>query len=180
MNEKPVNLIGVKLMLFIGVIILIVSQLFVFYLGVDSDMHIVSGMVVLFAYAKCILVQYFVEGWILNSLMSRQRLILKLPRPLFFAYASLILMLIIGIKLAGDMGDDPLFARAQINMYLILSCFALGILGSIIFWFQGMALWTTVEGEYSLRMKFKDQGKTPEEIEERIKKLKEIGILPKD
>lgn len=180
MDEKPVNLIGVKLMLFIGVIILIVSQLFALYLGVDSGMHMVGGVVVLLAYTKFIMAQFFVQGWVLHGLMKRQRLIFKLPRRLFIPYAFFIFLIVIGVKLTGDLGDDPSFASTQINMYLIWSCYALGILGSLIFWFQGMALWTALEGEHTIRMKFEAEGKTPEEIEERINKLKEIGVLPKE
>lgn len=155
-------------------IILLVICSLVFSAVVDANgsfYYVVMPIMACFFFGKFALTMMFCQGW---KIFNR-KMVLGLPVVLFIFYTVVIALLICMTVLNQGMSDFP---EAQKNINVFIFNASIGVLGSLIAWFAGIKNWMAGGSEYDARMEFKNKGNSEQEIEEKIVKLKNLGLFP--
>ena len=147
----------VTAIVFVGTLVIGINDAMIFFANI---------MIALSVFGTLALVMTGFQGW---KTFGR-RTIYGLPRLLFVFYA--IVFSLAGMLFIFSIQMDP-----QKNVMSLSLAFMTGLIGSLFAWYFGVNEWVASRREDDARLEFKKRGYTPEKIEWRIKRLKELKVI---
>ena len=169
---KNVSQNGSRVMYTTMILLVVCSLVFSAVVNANGAFYyVVMPVMACFFFGKFALAMMFCQGW---KLFNR-KMVLGLPTGLLLYYIIIAVILISMLIANQGMSDFP---ADQKNLNVFIFNASIGVLGSLIAWFADIKNWMAGGSEYDARIELKSKGNSEQEIEEKIIKLKNYGLIP--
>ncbi|USN94882.1 MAG: hypothetical protein H6791_00430 [Candidatus Nomurabacteria bacterium] len=163
---------GSRAMSTAAIFAIIISVVGSLILRVNTENMVMDVLLGLFVFGKFAMTMMFTQGW----KVFNHKTILGMPRLLFVFYIIVGTLLVSIFVTSRQFGPD-LASSAKNILGFVISASA-GLIGTLYMWYAGVNEWMAGGSEYDARMQFKSKGDSDEVTEEKVIKLKNLGVIP--